>query len=240
MKLLILDTETTSADTSTCEMAEIAVSVFDTQSNTVLASFSTLLSIDGINGAEGINKINSTALVGARDMHRMVHFTLKLIESVANECDYIIAHGKAFDKPVCDRYLQIKKPWICTLRDIDWSVINPAVKPGASLVFLALGYGIPIVDTHRAAADVGLLCKVLERVENLEAVIEEALIPSKLIVAVIEYKDVEARKEAQERGFVWTNIVPKYWAKWVKINSQAEYGFPVKDWVPPSEITAEE
>lgn len=75
------------------------------------------------------------------------------ITSMTREIDFFIAHNVSFDRPFVERLfpdLTRGKPWLCTMRGINWSKRGLA---SARLGDIAMHFRIPHENAHRALGD---------------------------------------------------------------------------------------
>ena len=204
--LLILDTETTGLDPSKDSCIEIGSILFDVATRSVLAQQSFLIPSD-TNDAQAINKIPAEITHLEQAWSKGLDYF-----SVLTDCsDVLLAHNSAFDRkwfgkkplPVID------KPWICSMEDIKWpSHLQISNRP--SVRDLALAYGIPVWNAHRALTDCIYLAEVLKRCEDLETLLTYALEPRQLVKAKVSYED---RLLAKKAGFRWNDPVPGAWTR---------------------------
>ena len=75
---------------------------------------------------------------------------------------------------------------------------------------MALSFGIPVWNLHRALADCFYLSEVFKRCENLEDILLKATEPRFLYKAIVSY---EERSLAKNAGFRWNTPVEGAWAK---------------------------
>lgn len=83
---------------------------------------------------------------------------------------------------------------------------------------LALAYGVPVWAAHRALTDCIYIAQVFEREAQLEALLQQALLPRKLYRARLAY---DQRHLAKEAGFRWNEGVQGAWSK---LLTEAERG----------------
>lgn len=139
--------------------------------------------------------------------------------------DVLLSHNAGFDRPFVDKRLELEaKPWICSLRDLDWREHG---FEGRSLTQLLLQCGW-FFDAHRAAGDVNALLHLLDhRLNTGGTVMKELLVnaakPTWSISA--DGAPFAAKDALKTRGYRW-NGDRKLWAKEV-----ADAEFPAeRDW----------
>jgi DNA polymerase-3 subunit epsilon len=199
--LLLIDCETTGTDPSKDELCEIGAILFSVEHRAVVQQLSLLLPVK-TNPAEEINSIPADltgfTLSGSRDV------MLTALAWMAYQADAFVAHNADFDRQWA-QCLLADKPWICTCHGITW----PNLRPSPSLMSLALAYGVPVWAAHRALTDCIYLAQVLERDPELEAHIEEGLLPQVLVNARVSFDEKDLAKEA---GFRWVPEI-KQWQR---------------------------
>lgn len=220
MRLFIIDTETTgtSATAQICEIAgtqyEIAV---DGSYKGAIASISTLMPVFD-NDAEFINGI-APKLTRVHEGFSAEYGTHKLSVSLFKEMaiasDYCVAFNAEFDAPLIDALID-KQKWLCAMQDFDWGYTRINAYGGYKLIDLALWMGIGISTAHRAADDVRLLVECMNRLPNLQKMIERGIVRSQIpileIQAKVSYNDKDLAKSA---GFAWDGM-RRIWIKQIK------------------------
>jgi len=109
------------------------------------------------------------------------------------------------------------------MEDVKWPLNTKRGRP--SVVSLALDYGIPVWSAHRALTDCGYLAEVMKREPNLKQLLTQALEPRQVYISCLPY---ELRQQCKDAGFVWSEIVPKKWAKKMTASEAAELPFQVR------------
>ena len=143
-KILIIDTETTGLDENKDEVIEIGCILFDVSFKCVLSQVSFLFPVNH-NDAEHVNGISPKVTNISQPWEEGLNFFLKLVDC----SDYIVAHNVEFDKKWFGkgRVPKIKKKWICSLEDINWS-FKKSLKNRPSVTDLALSFSIPVWNLH--------------------------------------------------------------------------------------------
>ena len=199
--VLLLDTETGGVNHKVHKIIEVATILYSLEYASPITSFSALLPV-GDNPAESINGIPEGLLKYAN--------TTSMISAVVDELicasDAILAHSASFDmyfmQDVAEEWgvSPSSKPWICTMRDIEW----PKKTKHRNLVAIALAHGVPVIAAHRALTDVDILARLLTRVAetgtDLEELVARAMRPKVLVEALVDYPD---RDIAYCNGFDW-------------------------------------
>lgn len=192
--LLLLDCETSGMDPKKDLLVEVAVARWSFEHGCLLDAWSSLVQ-GGRNEAAHVNHIKPEALAGG-----MPHANaLKVVMHKASLSDVIVAHSASFDRAFLP---DLGRPWVCSMEDLEW----PNAKEGgfSSVVYLALANDIPVLQAHRALADVLLLARLLEKMVekgvDLQAMFAKAMRPKLEYVALAPY---EERETVKAHGFKW-------------------------------------
>ena len=196
--ILILDTETTGLDNENDDCLEVGSILFNVKSRSVLAQQSFLLPVE-INNAEKINNIPAEIT----RLPQPLSEAIKYFESLVRVSDVIIAHNAEFDMKWfgLNKLPQIEKPWICSMDDITWPA-DRQLKTRPSVRDLALAYGVPVWNAHRALTDCIYLAEVFIRCSELEKLLIRALEPKVLLRAEISYEERYLAKKAALGGMM--------------------------------------
>jgi len=220
--ILILDTETTGLDNEIDDCLEVGSILFNVKSRSVLAQQSFLLPVKN-NNAEKINNIPAEI---TRLPQSLVE-AIKYFESLVQVSDVIVAHNAAFDmKWFGQKKLpHIEKKWICSMDDITWPS-DRQLKTRPSVKDLALAYGVPVWNVHRALTDCIYLAEVFKRCGELEKLLIRALEPKVLIRAEVSY---EKRHLAKNAGFRWNDSIKGAWSRSMSRSDIEKLEFPVHE-----------
>jgi DNA polymerase-3 subunit epsilon len=133
--------------------------------------------------------------------------------SLIADADFVVAHNASFDCPFVEKRLPLAagRPWVCTLRDVDWKGNG---FEGRVLSHLLMQMGL-FYDAHRASTDVTALLHLLDHPlpsggTVLKAAVEAAVKPAWMIDAVgapFETKDL-----LKARGYRWDGDA-RHWSK---------------------------
>lgn len=200
--IIITDTETQGlVPSETCQAIEVAIIVFDVETASERASFSSLIHATE-NPAESINRISVAALLKAPPAEKVwgrVHAFVK----EAGASAVFMAHRAEFDRGFYPSALAALLPWVCSKFDVEW----PASKLGASCVEMALAHGVPVWDPHRAMTDAGLIASTLTRAvelgADLPAMLARAMRPKALYEVADRGFSAERNALAKAAGFAW-------------------------------------
>ena len=205
-RLLIVDTETTGLTPAKGRCIEVGAVLFHVPSRAVLSQLSFLLPCSS-NPAERVNGIAAavTRLEQPRDQF------LACLAAMAAAADVLVAHNAAFDRQWFGReeLPPLQRPWLCSMEDIRWPA-ERHLRATPSVRDLALAYGVPVWAAHRALTDCIYIAQVFEREEQLENLLQQALLPRKLYRARLPY---DQRHLAKEAGFRWNEGVQGAWSK---------------------------
>jgi len=220
--ILILDTETTGLDNENDDCLEVGSILFNVKSRSVLAQQSFLLPVD-INNAEKINNIPAEIT----RLPQPLSEAIKYFESLVRVSDVIVAHNAEFDKKWfgLNKLPQIEKQWICSMDDITWPA-DRQLKTRPSVRDLALAYGVPVWNAHRALTDCIYLSEVFKRCSELEKLLIRALEPKVLLRAEISY---EERHLAKKAGFRWNDAIKGAWSRKMSHRDMQKLEFPVHE-----------
>jgi len=222
-RVLILDTETTGLKPEDgAKVIEIGAILFDVKQREVISQLGFLLPTL-TNEAEHINRIKPELTMSAPDLAAEM---AKSFWCMVDHADYVVAHNAAFDSKWFGEggcLPEMPLSWICTMEDVKWPLNTKRGRP--SVVSLALDYGIPVWSAHRALTDCGYLAEVMKREPNLEQLLIQALEPRQVYISCLPY---ELRQQCKDAGFVWSEIVPKKWAKKMTAAEAAELPFQVR------------
>lgn len=217
MRILVIDTETTGTNLNTDEVIEVAGILIETDSRSVIASYSSLLHV-GSNPAERVNGIPQAALDSPLSMNRCVAISpfIYLLENA----DVVVAHNTEFDRPMTLKLIEaelggeipdeLKKPWVCSMTQLRFPAY-PNEFPGRSrrrLAYVAVDHGIPVPKLHRAMSDAMLLTSILLEIPDLDSQIERAKWPRDLYAVYPPSPD----PRPTEFGFHW-NPDRKRWER---------------------------
>ena len=220
--ILILDTETTGLDNENDDCLEVGSILFNVKSRSVLAQQSFLLPVE-INNAEKINNIPPEIT----RLPQPLSEAIKYFESLVRVSNVIVAHNAEFDKKWfgLKKLPQIEKPWICSMDDITWPA-DRQLKTRPSVRDLALAYGVPVWNAHRALTDCIYLAEVFIRCSELEKLLIRALEPKVLLRAEISYED---RYLAKNAGFRWNDAIKGAWSRKMSRRDKEKLDFPVHE-----------
>ncbi len=220
--ILILDTETTGLDNENDDCLEVGSILFNVKSRSVLAQQSFLLPVDK-NNAEKINNIPAEITRLPQPLFEAIRY----FESLVQFSDVIVAHNAEFDMKWFgfQKLPQIEKPWICSMDDITWPA-DRQLKSRPSVTALALAYGVPVWNAHRALTDCIYLAEVFKRCSELEQLLNRALEPKVLLRAEISY---EQRHLAKNAGFRWNESIKGAWSRRMSRRDYEKLDFPVRE-----------
>lgn len=222
--ILIVDVETTGLDPKTDRIVEVGAVLYSVQHRCIVEQWASLVDTGSPNTAEAINRIPSSALVGAPLLDEVLQ---RLNGHLGYPNRILMAHRAEFDRSFLDAsgFDSMDTPWVCSKFDVEW----PLSKPGASCVEMALAHGVPVVSAHRALTDCMLIAKTLEAVQalghDLPAMLARAMRPKAMFRANVSYDDRELAKTA---GFHW-EPASKSWLRRMAKDDTASLAFPVSE-----------
>ncbi len=220
--ILILDTETTGLDNVNDDCLEVGSILFNVKSRSVLAQQSFLLPVE-TNNAETINNIPAEIT----RLPQPLDEAIKYFESLIRVSDVVVAHNAEFDMKWfgLKKLPQIERQWVCSMDDITWPA-DKQLKTRPSVRDLALAYGVPVWNAHRALTDCIYLAEVFKRCSELEKLLMRALEPKVLLRAEISY---EERYLAKNAGFRWNDAIKGAWSRKMSRRDMEKLEFPVHE-----------
>ena len=218
--LLILDTETTGLDPNEHFCMEVGAVLFNVASREILAQQSFLIPVE-TNDAEFVNRIPAQIT----QLNQQWRKGLEYFEVLLDSADVVVAHNAEFDRQWFgkDPLPSIPKAWICTMEDIAWPD-NRVQSSRPSVRDLALSYGVPVWNAHRALTDCIYLAEVFRRCDDLEDLLVKGLEPRRLMKAQVSY---DQRHLAKKAGFRWNDPVPGAWTRRLSEREALELNFSV-------------
>ena len=152
--------------------------------------------------------------------------SLELFLKLVDSSDFIVAHNVEFDKKWfgIGKLPCLNKEWICSLDDINWS-FKANLKNRPSITNLALSFGVPVWNLHRALADCYYLAEVFKKIENLEYILLKAREPRYLYKAIVSYDD---RLKAKNAGFKWNSHLQGAWTRKLSEEEATNLDFEVE------------
>lgn len=219
-QLLILDTETTGLSPAEGQCIEVGAVLFDVASRSVLMQVSFLLPC-AANPAQHVNGIPAAV----SRLSQPWRSGLACFEAMVAGADAVLAHNAGFDRQWfgTGELPALEKPWICSMEDIRWPA-ERQLRATPSVRDLALAYGVPVWEAHRALTDCIYLVQVFQRCHDLEALLQAALEPRRLVRARLSY---DQRQLAKDAGFRWNEPVPRAWSRRLSEREIAALPFPV-------------
>jgi DNA polymerase-3 subunit epsilon len=181
MLLGVLDCETNGLNLADSSVIEFAIALYDTQTKSVVAELSSLVPMrEGVkvNKAEKINNISSISLNSATTK-KISKYSIDLLVSLIEACDYLVAHNADFDHRFIDDLLESRgkdktaKTWVCSYKQL----VFPLQTKQGKLSKVAEEHGLPVQDLHRAGGDIRLLVELLKLSDDIEEQIKGKKVP---------------------------------------------------------------
>ncbi len=219
--LLIIDTETTGLDPEKHFCLEVGAILFHVSSRSTLAQQSFLIPVHS-NDAEAINRIPAKVT----RLNQPWEEGMSYLDSLMESADLLVAHNAAFDRQWFGKppLPTTSKKWLCTMEDISWPETRQ-LRSRPSVRDLALAYGVPVWNAHRALTDCIYLAEVFSRCEDLEKLIQYGLEPRRLMRARVSY---DQRHMAREAGFRWNDPLEGAWSRRLSDREAAKLSFNVE------------
>ena len=202
---LICDVETTGLDSTTNDITEIGLVLFNKQG--IISCYSSLnepsvpLSDKTVCKATGLT---AEMLIGHK-----IDWTV--VEKMIIKCSYILAHKAEFDRSFVKKYVTSDKPWLCSLQMIDWTSKGFTSR---KLGHLCADSGFILNGAHRAIND----CLALQRLITpyLDELVANSLKKEVITTRKIDFSNLTGREQAKADGFKWDGG-QKLWTKseWV-------------------------
>lgn len=216
MKILFVDTETTSLDPKTGRIVEIAASLYCSQENRLIRSLCFILSDDTIKITPEITAINGITQKAIDELGVDFRSVFPLLyNNFVEKSDYLCAHNVPFDCAFIEAenerfgFPKWEKPWIDTSVDLPY----PFSITTRKLTHLAAEHGFLNPFPHTALADVLTAYAIFTEYE-LGDILKRQGSPTILIAAMVDYAN---RIKASGRGYRW-NPSLKRWTKFIKTN----------------------
>jgi len=212
----ILDTETSGLTDSDVAI-EVAVIVYSVTHAAPIRSFSSLMRAAS-NPAERVNRIPSALLADPPEAGTVWAGVSRMVA----KCDAVLAHNADFDRRFVPPDIAAK-PWICTMNDLAWPMVD---KP-TNLAAVALAHGLGIASAHRAYTDCDTIARLLSRVAEtmpLGPFLERGLRPKSRYQALVSF---ESNHIAKDAGFKWDGAA-KMWARTMADEDAAALAFKVR------------
>ncbi len=208
----VLDTETTSLDAATGRIIELAICP---------------VSFDARGRIVGIGPVHDWVEDPGHPLPAEIVRLTGLTEAVLagrtiddeaalyllSSADVIIAHNASFDAAWIERrYPSIAgKPWVCSLRDIDWRAQGYEGRQLGALLGEVAGF---FNTRHRADADVAALVALLATtLPSGRTVCSEMLLAAQrpTIRVVAEGAPFESKDRLKQRGYRWDFAIRRWW-----------------------------
>jgi len=203
MLILGLDFETNSSDPKTCDVLEVGAALWHVERKIPLSFLSTYVSGMTVKPeAQVFNGIQQEDL----DLYGqpLDAARLQLLDMV-ERCDAIVAHnGTRFDRPIFERLINLKKPWVDTMTDVAY----PKHITTRSLTGLAAEHDILNPFRHRAVFDVLTMLRLLSHYD-FPTVLTYSQIP---LVEVRAHTSFQEKHRAKARGYYW-DADRMFWVK---------------------------
>ena len=223
MRLLLLDTETSSLDPDTGHLLEVATAIYSVEHRSLTRVRSWLVQAPG-NDAEPINGI-PPALVADPDHACSPTLTDGWVQTWAADCAAILAFNSDFDRQWFGG--KVTAPWVDAQE-----FAFPKDSTSRSLVARALAHGLGVGSAHRALDDVLLLARLLTRAAELGMSIEEqvtrGLRPRALFQVAATDFDRARNELAKQHGFRFDDPT-KTWRRRMPIEETSTLPFAVKE-----------
>ena len=218
MNLLIVDVETTGLDPAVDVIVEAAYVNYSVEHREIVAMRSEVFA-GTQTGCEEIHGISAELRADLSAVPEMSYQNVVSDISEVLEDAILVAHQASFESSFLS---WIRRPWVCSRHHIEWP---KRVKPGCSLVELAVAHRVPVVSAHRALDDCRLLADIFRTYEpdDLAGMIRVAQEPRAVYEALVSFNSKDLAKDA---GFGWQPD-QKAWTRELRVSKaeQGGYGF---------------
>ena len=196
----IVDVKTTGLNPAIDEVIELGCILFSLKHNTVLQQVSTLLPVSlDVSPTEHINGIAAGAANSLNDhessflspAESLLEEMIRTADAVVAHADAVVIHNAPFDKAFAQDYFDRlgEELWI----DSRWIMWPRAHRLGCNLVELALCYGVPVWNNHRALYDCQLLAHIIQREPDAKRLLARELEPKVRAIWKTTKKDREGQ-----------------------------------------------
>lgn len=166
-KVALLDFEATGVDPEKARPIEIGVALLDTEKNVILEEYSEFIDRHDYEPlSEEVQEVTGITDDLIKAKGESYEKVIEVLHPIMETADYMAAHNASYDRKVygyeCLRLeiKPIKRPWICTMRDIRW----PKKFRCKQLSHMAVDLGVPMDERklHRALDDTLLMKDLIE------------------------------------------------------------------------------
>lgn len=216
-KVCFLDTETTSLDTSTCKVIDLAMRVvaFDSEGR----FYSVDAPFQQFNDPGEPLSDEVKAITGYTDeMLTGKSINWDEVNELVHDCALVVAYNSAYDRPVLERYHAVFADlnWGCAMVDVDWFGLFGTM---GKLEWLVYKIGSLFFEAHQALADVDIMIHMLSiNIPDTEhsvfsQILEQARTKRLRVRAV--GAPFEVKDELRNNGYRWEDdgVKPKAWCK---------------------------
>ena len=211
-----IDFETTSVDPHTCHPTEVALILWEAQTNTIIEPMSFLLQLPAEVEVTNEHITGISKRLVQNYGYRWNEAQEYILQRLAY-ADYFMAHNVEFDRTILKRMVNWEnhygeKPfddshWIDTMTDVPY----PEGIKTRALTYLAAEHGFVNPFPHRALFDVMTMIKIAG-MYDLAEILKYANSPNIWLRASVSFED---KQLAKDRYFKW-DPTNKLWVKKVK------------------------
>lgn len=220
-RALIIDTESTSLDSESGCIIEVGAIVYSLVNRTILSQFSTLLPLITTKTIEPqameVNRIPISALreVDKIDVRQIHGLLCQWMDMTDIAVAHYVEHDRGFLRQIgidCGNFVD-------TASDFTWPKTTSRI-----LTQIAISYGIPVIDPHRALDDCRLIASLFDKQEDLQGMFDYALLPKEVYVSSLPFDKNDINKA---NGFIWDRLVPRCWARKMTADEASALNFRV-------------
>lgn len=229
-KVCFLDTETTSLDTSSCKVIDLAMRVVEFGSDGRLFRI-----------GEAYQEFNDPGEPLSEDVKAVTGYSDEMLagksidwNEVANmvsDCALVVAYNSQYDRPVLERFCPMfsELNWGCAMVDVDWFGL---FSTKGKLEWLAYKIESLFFEAHQAIADVDIMIHMLSILQPgtektvFSQILEQARQKRFRLRAV--GAPFDSKDDLKKNGYKWEDdgSKPKAWCKTVDethLNTELEY-----------------
>ncbi|MBE0470226.1 MAG: hypothetical protein IBX55_12055 [Methyloprofundus sp.] len=229
-KVCFLDTETTSLDTSSCKVIDLAMRVVEFGSDGRLFSV-----------GEPYQEFNDPGEPLSEDVKAVTGYTDEMlagksidwveVANIVSDCALVVAYNSQYDRPVLERFCPLfsELNWGCAMVDVDWFELFGTK---GKLEWLAYKVEGLFFEAHQAIADVDIMIHMLSILQPgtektvFSQILEQARQKRFRLRAV--GAPFDSKDDLKKNGYKWEDdgFKPKAWCKTVdetKLSDELEY-----------------
>lgn len=218
LKILGLDIETTGLDHSEDEIIELGLVVYDVDRQQTVSSASFFFETNKWD--DELEDIYSFPREYSKNGIPLKS-DFNPFSIIQHDVYCICSHNADFDKPfVISRWPDFDKiSWLCTHRDLDHSSMLRRFS-SERVAHLAVDYGIPVYDWHRALSDAELCARIAAKHDVVKAMARKS--SQQYMLQVTGYFNTNYQRDLSLAGFRYSPEI-KTWEKYDLIQEELDF-----------------